>query len=211
MNEAPAGQSKASLKREQKRFSAETKFFREKLEKLIKDHELSEEVAYHLKQDLKKKTDMPFYGLLVARPKEMNSRSNLFSVVKGYVQFLISVADEKFSLNLIQMLNRQQGQILRRLAKRQGIKKDIWDHVIPTSYVVSEIMAMLKLGCLNDLEKLLRLYSEAGQKSITKAEDAKLTQKGLRNKMPTGWNWRNQDANPFARYVEAGIGQPLTL
>jgi hypothetical protein len=64
---------------------------------------------------------------------------------------------------------------------------------------------MLEARSIEGLELLLDLYAQAGQRAITKEEDAKLNAAGLRNSMPHGWDWRNEDADPFARYKSAGV------
>ncbi len=197
-----AQRSKASIKREMQRMSPENQALREQLELHIQQQQLPEKIAYAMKQDLKKKTDMLYYKEPVPR---MTGLPDLKTVLIQYVQFLIGVNDLTFSATLLRMLNRQQTQTLRRVAPRTGTNKDVWDHVIPTGYIVSEIMRMLEARSIDGLERLLDLYAQAGQRAITKEEDAKLNASGLRNSMPHGWDWRNEDADLFARYKSAGI------
>lgn len=135
----------------------------------------------------------------------MRTRPSLKAVLIQYASFLAKINDLEFTSALLRMLNRQQNQVLRRFAPRRGDKKDVWDHVIPTSYVVSEIMCMVEARAINDLEHLLDKYAEAGQRGITKEEDARLNASGLRNTMPPGWNWRDVDSDLFARYRIAKI------
>jgi len=184
--------------------SPENQAFRDRLERHIQEQQLADDVAYVMKQDLKKMTDMLYYGIKIQRPRT-SPRLSLKDVLIQYASFLVRIDDLEFSSALLRMLNRQQNQVLRRFAPRRSERKDVWDHVIPTSYVVSEIMCMVKARAINNLERLLDMYAKAGQRGITKEEDARLNASGLRNAMPPGWNWRDVDADLFARYRIAKI------
>jgi len=195
----------ASLRRERRRLSPENQAFRKQLECLMISHHLPERIAYVMKQDLKKMTDMLYYGMNVKSPHK-GGRIELLEVLKEYVQFLLRVNDLGFASRLLRLLNRQQTQVLRRFAPRIGQKCDVWDHVIPTSYVVAQILEMLSSKNTDDLEILLELYAKAGQRGISKEEDAMLNSHGLRDAMPNGWSWRNKNADIFARYRATKVG-----
>ena len=204
MSENLIQRTKASIRRETKRMSPENQDFRIQLELLIQEHQLPELVAYVMKQDLKKMTDMLYYGMELQRPQTY-ARPALREVLVQYAQFLLKVNNLQFASALLRMLNRQQNQVLRRFAPRLGSKKDVWDHVIPTSFVVSEIICMLNAKKMDDLELILDLYFRAGQRGITKNEDARLNSLGLRDTMPPNWNWRAVEPDVFARYRAAKI------
>lgn len=202
--------------------SPENQAFREQLELHFKQQQLPGKFAYAMKQDLKKRPDMLYYKMpdprMTALPDSrwsvalhllpvprMSRRPDLKTVLIEYAQFLIGIKDMTFSATLLRMLNRQQNQTLRRVAPRIGKKKDVWDHVIPAGYIVSEILRMVEALSIDGLERLLDLYAQAGQRAITIEEYAKLNASGLRNAMPHGWDWRSEDADPFARYKSAGV------
>ena len=202
--------------------SPENQAFREQLELHIQQQQLPGKIAHAMKQDLKKRPDMLYYKMpaprMTAQPDSrwsvalhlmpvprMSRRPDLKTVLIEYAQFLIGANDMTFSATLLRMLNRQQNQTLRRLAPRTGTNKDVWDHVIPTGYIVSEILRMLEARSIDGLERLLDLYAHAGQRAITKEQNAKLNASGLRNSMPHGWDWRNDNADLFARYKIAGV------
>jgi|GEM_PF-1856301 len=202
--------------------SPENQAFREQLELHIQQQQLHGKIAHAMKQDLKKRPDMLYYKMpaprMTALPDSrwsvalhllpvprMSGRADLKTVLIEYVQFLIGVNDMTFSATLLRMLNRQQNQTLRRVAPRIGKKKDVWDHVIPTGYIVSEILRMLEAQSIDGLERLLDLYAQAGQRAISIEEYAKLNASGLRNSMPHEWDWRSEHADPFARYKSAGV------
>ena len=52
-----------------------------------------------------------------------------------------------------------------------------------------------------EIHKIIR----AGQRGITKNEDARLNSLGLRDTMPPNWNWRAVEPDLFARYRAANI------
>ena len=123
----------------------------------------------------------------------------------AYIDFLFNVNDIFFSERLLRAISRQQSQVLRRISPRIGLKKDVWDHLIPTSYIVSELLTMLRERNIDDLLKLIDLYVSAGQRGLTKEEDNLLTAHGLKNSMPPHWNWRNGSADIFCRYKMLNI------
>lgn len=79
-----------------------------------------------------------------------------------------------------------------------------WEHSVPTAILVEEIIQMNNDGSL-DYNSFVNLVDNYGFVSIiTTEEDDKLNEAGHRQKMPTGWNIKNNDP-AFARYDSVGI------
>lgn len=191
-------QSAASRYRERVRNHPDTIAFRNQVNEAFKTAD--PQVEYSVKRDLKTMTSMPFYGITLVRPKMTYSRREL---VQAYANFLQDYYDIEFSRKLLGWLNRNQNQTIRKAAPRRGPARDVWEHVIPSSVIVSEIISMLEERSLAGLDRLLDLYEEAGQIGVTKTQDELLSV--YRASMPDGWNWRQPDADPFARYRAVGI------
>jgi hypothetical protein len=130
--------SKSSLQRERKRHHPSTIAFREEIKAFIEVTAADSEIAYAIKQDLKKKTDMPFYGLPVERIQRTLKPKAL---LKAYADLLLRHGNHAFSRQLLQSLNRQQQQTIRNMAPRLGPKGHCWDHVIPTAVVIKEVIS----------------------------------------------------------------------
>lgn len=191
-------QSKASKARERLRNHPDTIAFRKKVIEACDNIET--QVAYSIQRDLKTMTSMPFYGIPLVKPKMTYSRREL---VYAYTDFLLFYDDLAFSRKLLGWLNRNQQQTIRKAAPRRGEKFDIWEHVIPSSVIVKEILIMLKQRSLVGLEHLLHIYEIAGQLGVTKEQDARLSV--YKASMPKDWDWRDPDVDPFARHHAVGI------
>jgi len=191
-------QSELSKKREQKRNTPETQEFRLKILDLVKDAET--EVGYSIMKDLACMTNMPFYK---NRPKKIKIKKDYISMLKAYVKLLINHHDEDFAIKTIRSLNKNQAQLLRKVAPKIGTKKDIWEHAIPAKVIVDEIIIMIKRKDITMLDILLNIYCQAGQRALTKEEDQLLSH--YKSSMPDGWDWKDKDVNPLARHAIVGI------
>lgn len=78
-----------------------------------------------------------------------------------------------------------------------GQREVVYDHMIPFNYLQNELLDMQEPS-LDQIKAVLESYPAA---IITREEDKRLTQLGLRSKMPDDWDGHNI----FARYNHAGI------
>jgi len=191
-------QSELSKKREEKRNSPATQEFRLKILDLVQDTEA--EVGYSIMKDLACMTNMPFYK---NRPEKVKITKDHVSMLKAYVKLFINHHDEEFAIKTIKSLNKNQAQLLRKVAPRIGTKKDIWEHAIPAKVIVDEIIIMIKNKDLSMLDKLINIYQEAGQRALTKDEDELLS--NYKSSMPDGWDWKDTNVDPLARHTIVGI------
>lgn len=197
-------QSKLSKKREEKRNSPSTQEFRLKILDLIKN--IEPEVGYSIMKDLSCMTSMPFYK---NRPEKIKIIKDNSSMLKAYVELLASHHDENFAIKTIKSLNKNQAQLLRKVAPKIGDKKDIWEHAIPTKVIVDEIVRMIKDKDSSMLDQLLSVYQQAGQRALTKDEDKLLS--NYKCSMPDGWNWKDKNVDPLARHTIVGIVHTVNL
>ena len=191
-------QSKLSKKREKKRNSPETQKFKSGILDLVSNAE--EEVAYSIMKDLACMTSMPFYK---DRPKKVKITKDHVLMLKAYVELLANYHDEEFAIKTIKSLNKNQAQLLRKVAPKIGTKKDIWEHAIPAKVIVDEIIIMIKSKDLSMLDKLINVYQKAGQRALTEKEDKLLS--NYKSSMPNEWNWRDENVDPLARHTIVGI------
>lgn len=75
-----------------------------------------------------------------------------------------------------------------------------YDHVIPVSLIVDEVLER-EWGKASDIRAFLDRYYQTCW--ITIEEDAVLNSRGLRQAMPSGWSW--QEGQIWSRYAVAGI------
>lgn len=206
--------SKKSLYREAKRKSETVNAFREKVECFLDATKASEAVAYSIKKDLSAKTDMEFYG---QNKKQCVKCGSDIDMAVEYIELLHKYGDLSFAKQLLKKLGVQQNQVLRRLARRtqadkqlakrtklEGRAGGIWEHAIPTKYVISEINKMLSLGDIKLARQLLERYEAAGQKFLSK-KDEQAVSLHYRDTMPEKWDWKSTDCDLKARYKAAGI------
>ncbi len=188
----------ASIRREQKRNSPETIAFKKKVNALL---EYADPVtAYAIKRDLAIMTSMPFYK---DRPKVVKFEREPIDLICDYAKLFITCYDQQFISELIRKLSINQGQTLRKAAPRIGIKKEIWEHVIPAKVIADELIKMVLSRDLSDLPRMLEIYRSAGQRGLTKEENRLLDI--FRSSMPVGWDWRHSNVDPFARHKLVGI------
>lgn len=84
----------------------------------------------------------------------------------------------------------------------KGLKRKdvIHEHVVPHSIVMNKLLTLDSLTN-EKIESVIRKYYVICE--ITREEDRLLSAKGLRSKMPHGWN--EEKDSVFARYEEVGI------
>jgi muconolactone delta-isomerase len=145
-------------------------------------------------------TSMPFYK---DRPEVIRFKMDTIDLVCEYAELFTSCIDDEFIVKLIRNLSINQKQTLRRAAPMIGVKKDIWEHVIPAKVIADEIIKMVLAKDISDLRKLLEIYKIAGQRSLTKEQNKLLD--NYRSSMPIGWNWRQENVDPLERHKLAGI------
>ncbi len=191
-------QSELSKKREQKRNSPETRKFRGDILNLVKYSD--PEVGYSIMKDLACMTSMPFYK---ERPEKVKITKDNISLLKACVELLAKYDDKNLSIKTIRHLSKNQSQLLRKVAPKIGIKKDIWEHAIPAKVIVDEIIEMIKSEDISMLDTLLNVYVRAGQRALTKDQDDSLAK--YKSCMPSGWDWKDKDVDPLARHTIVGI------
>lgn len=204
--------SRNSIRREIKRNSKEAEKFRNRVEQFFKDTKATPDVVYSIKRDLSTKTDMEYYGH--EKKRVFLKRSEDIRIAKEYVRLLKEYGNDNFAKTLLRKLSVQQNQVVRRLAERKNkdranqIKRlglrGIWDHAIPTRYVVSAIVNMLEKDDITDLNQLLEKYKEAGQWCLTTQENDAVC-RIFNDKMPENWTLGNKNCDLLARYNAAKI------
>ena len=83
------------------------------------------------------------------------------------------------------------------------MKKDIWEHAIPTKCIINAMIDMIKMKDLSKLDQLLNIYIKAGQRGLTKEENKLLS--NYHSCMPDGWDWSLHNVDHLARYKIVGI------
>lgn len=161
--------SSASIKREVVRNSLETLHFKEEIEKFLEDK--PDYIIYSIKRDLACMTSMPYYK---DRPKRVKIPCDKIVLLHEWIKLFLDYEDLNFIIKLLKNLNKNQSQLLRKIAPRKGSKKDIWEHAIPTSFIVNEIILMLQRKDITDVSRLISIYILAGQHSLTKDENSLL-------------------------------------
>lgn len=139
--------SKASIRREQIRMSSKTVEFKIKINDLLKTADA--EVAYVIKRDLAVMTSMPFYK---DRPEVIKISKTSIELVYEIACFLCKCEDKDFVIKLVKRLGANQSQTIRKAAPRIGEKKDIWEHAIPTKYILDEMIVMILDNDIADLK-----------------------------------------------------------
>lgn len=194
-------QSEKSKKRIEQRNSPATQEFKLKIIELLNStKDKDDEVVYSIIKDLSVMTNMPFYK---ERPKKIKITKSPREMIKAYVKLLCDHDDKEFAIKVLKNLNKNQAQTLRKAAPRIGSKKEIWEHAIPAKIIVDELIVMIKSKDMSMIDTLLDVYYRAGQRALTKDEDQLLSK--YRCSMPEGWNWKDPNVNPLARYSAVGI------
>lgn len=190
--------SKASIRREKKRLSPDTVSLRERIETVLANADPN--IACCMRRDLKAMTDMPYYKMKIGRDSRKLTKTD---IVKGYATILLKGKDLVFARKLFSLLNRNQNQTIRKLAPRMGVANDVWEHAIPSGYLVGEILKMIESGSLAEIDTLLNIYKKAGQRGLSKRQEALLV--NYKDGMPDGWDWRKPNADHLARYAAVGL------
>ena len=85
-----------------------------------------------------------------------------------------------------------------KAAMNKPLKECLVEHAVPYTVIVNQLMDMKHLTAEAVTNVLKRLYSV---RLVTKKEDVRLRNSGLRYKMPDNWNGKDI----FARYKAVGI------
>jgi hypothetical protein len=209
-------QSKKSKKRQEKRESAVTQEFRQKVIQFLGAVNADPEISYMIQRDLSLKTDMEFYGIKKNRVRRTKSHHE---IVLSYFRLLSTYQNNSFSEKLLRKLSVQQNQTIRKLAVRSkaeiekknkvGGENGVWEHVIPTKCLIDEIILLLESPRPSAdkevaLEKILGIFSNVGQRFITVEQDKLLSAK-FKHSMPEKWSWWDENGDPYARYKAVGI------
>ncbi len=187
-----------SLKRDIKRNSIDTQIFKKQIEDFLINK--PDYISYSIKRDLAVMTNMPFYK---DRPKKIKIQLSKSDLLEEWIKIFSTHNDFEFISKLLKNLNRNQSQLLRKIVPKIGIKKDIWEHAIPTNFFVNELLTIIRNKDFTNLSKLINIYISAGQHSLTNKENELL--KPFNSNMPSYWNWQDPNANPLERYVVVGI------
>ena len=190
--------STAGIRREKKRLSPDTASFRERIEMLLACAD--PDIACRMRNDLKAMTYMPYYKIKTGKASK---RLTKIDVVKGYATLLIKAKDMEFAKKLLSHLHRNQNQTIRRLAPKIGAANEVWEHAIPSGYFAGEILKMIESGSLVEIDTLVGVYMKAGQRGLSKRQEALLI--NLKDRMPDGWDWRKPNVDYLARYAAVGL------
>nr|WP_315482932.1 hypothetical protein [uncultured Undibacterium sp.] len=202
--------SKASLAREAKRNSPETQQFKEEIEHFLRITGADSNIAYFLRQDLKKMTHMPYYGESAGRRTRLLKPDE---IAREYCNLLAQFGDQNFTRRLLLALSRQQSQTLRKLfrrppdqiskAKSIGTSNGYWEHPIPLKFICTELENLIHC----DFEKahtFIHLLQHVSQIFLPKEQEAILNAIH-KDTMPDGWRWDAPDVDLYARYKVAQI------
>ena len=208
-------------KLKEQKLSPKMKEFKTKVNILLNSAE--PEIQYHIVQDLAKKMNLPFYK--DTRGWGIRQKMTSDRVVKAYCRLCIDHLkknnDEDFIKEFLMHLSEQQNQHLRKLSRRttaQKKKKDaiktqnekgVWEHPIPLVYTRNILFDYIKNGCYSKIDLYIDfIFQNTYQVFLTEQWDNKLSELGLRDNMPKGWNWEEASRNNvFQRYIEAEIPQ----
>lgn len=173
------------------------------------------EIEYYMIRDLAKKINLPFYKETRGRGRRKKMSSD--EIVKGYCELCIGHyeinSDKAFIEKLFQHLSEQQNQHLRKLSarcdcqKQQVKQKGVWEHPVPVKYSRDVLLGYIFCGNREKINAYVDFIREnTYQVFLAEKWDNELRICGLRDKMPTGWNWEDpSNNNVFQRYVAAGI------
>jgi hypothetical protein len=196
------GRTKITERMHRERISPTGCRFRQKVLHLLRQADA--DVAYSIKKDLSTQIRHPFYKESLRKIPCRNDRDMFIA----YANLLAKAQDISFLRKLVGRLSSQQSCLVRRFAKRIGPKagsNQVMEHTIPVKYVTESILGMIATDTLHELTGLLELYRRGGQRAVDRMDDQTLTRLGLRQKMPEGWCWTDNEADYLARYRQSGI------
>lgn len=137
------------------------------------------------------------------------------AIVKGYRKvcsdYYKKFPDDSFIEKLFSHLSEQQNQCLRKLSKPKRIKpegkKGVWEHPIPVKYSRDILIGYIKSGDQIKINSYIDfIWANTYQVFLEEKWDGKLRACGLRDTMPTDWNWEVPGKNNvFQRYLDTGI------
>ena len=81
-------------------------------------------------------------------------------------------------------------------------KQIIDEHIVPRAIIKDELLKLYNSPTFPDIDEFIKVASKAMDCLITKDEDKKINDAGLKQKMPEDENLKG---NPWARYIKAGI------
>lgn len=202
--------SKASLAREAKRNSPETQQFKEEIEHFLRITAADSNIAYFLRQDLKKMTNMPYYG------ESAGQRTRLLKpdeVAREYCNLLAQFGNQNFTRKLLLAISRQQSQTLRKLfrrppdqiakAKSIGTSNGCWEHPIPLKFVRTELENLIHSD-IKRAHSLILALQHVSQIFLPKEQEVILNAIH-KDTMPEGWRWDTPDVDFYVRYKVAQI------
>ncbi len=215
----PGTQSKASLKRQEKRLGAEMQMFKQQILAFLQDTNADSNIQYHMVKDLAKMTSMPFYG-----DSNRGTRNKMPSndVVKAYSRLLVCyfkmTEDLEFVEKLLSWLSRQQQQHLRRLSRLPAAQKSkravaikagqcgVYEHPIPVNYTKKLLLKYIEEGDQKSIDGYIDfIYNHTYQVFLESTWDNQVNLL-YKDTMPDAWNWMDpENNNVFARYISASI------
>lgn len=197
--------SKASLAREEKRNSPETRQFKEEIEHFLRATNADLNIAYFLRQDLKKMTDMAYYGKDVGRRTLMLKPND---IAIEYCNLLANFGNSSFTQKLLYEISRQQSQTMRKLfnrppdqmakARSLGTKNGYWEHPIPLKFVRSELEKLIHFD-LKKAHEFISVLQCVNQVFLSKEQNAVLNAIH-KDSMPEGWKWDSPASDLYIRY-----------
>ena len=85
---------------------------------------------------------------------------------------------------------------------RDQPKRLVHEHIIPKKMLIEQLLQLSNPNAMSVKALLTRHCIGA---VITREEDRRLSNSGLRSKMPEGWVWNENESDVWARYSLAGI------
>ena len=178
---------------------------KEEVEDFLNKTNAPEDISYYMKADLATMINMPFYKQ--DRGEEPSTTKSVVYIVLKYCDLLKSQTID-FQDKLLECLSRQQNQSMRKLS--EPFNKGVWEHPIPLKHTRRILLDLIQKQDFDTIKKYLNfIHENAPQIYLRPAHDKKLTEAGLKEKMPDNWDWKTGD--PFIRYKVAGIFEELNL
>ncbi|MBI3714063.1 MAG: hypothetical protein HY253_14035 [Burkholderiales bacterium] len=197
--------SKASLAREAKRNSPETRQFRNEIEHFLHVTNAEPNIAYFLRQDLKKMTDMAYYGMDIGH-RTFSLKPTEIAI--EYCNLLANFGTIEFTRKILKEISRQQNQTLRKLFLRPpdqiakalslGTKNGYWEHPIPLKFVRTELEKLIHCD-LKKAHAFIDILQCVNQIFLSKEQNAVLNAVH-KDSMPDGWKWDVPDSDLYIRY-----------
>ena len=212
--------TKITQRLDEQRNSPEMRVFKEKVNAML-EFANDPKIEYYLIRDLAKKINLPFYKETSGRGRRTKMSSD--TIIKGYCKLFCDYykthSDDNFIEELFMHLSEQQNQHLRKLSRRTSCqnrksatikmesKNGVWEHPIPLKYSRDILIDYIKCDNQHKINAYIDfIWTHTYQVFLVDKWDRKLNAFGLRDTMPTGWNWEDpSNNNVFQRYIEVGI------